>query len=152
MKAADDGWETVTADAVRVGDEIEVTQEWGHGYASAVHRCRVFDITAPDEGRRRKVQRSPDEPDDYLWIGLRVEGKTETIRRRVRQPMDEPAAPAVVRHAGRLLARSEHETGTLSWRIISGPEDQRGYAWLAWSGVLALDPDTDPVPVDLGEA
>ncbi len=149
-------WETVTADQVRVGDHIEVTQEWDHHSASAVHRCLVYAITPPDEGRRCKVQLSPDEPDDYLWIGLWVQGKTETIRRRVRTPMPEPDAPAVVKHAGRIWVRMEMREpdnqigGKRDWWPLSLGDGDNRSEWLPWPEVLALDPATDPVLVDLG--
>jgi len=144
-----DEWEPVEAGDVRVGDDIEVTQEWDHHSARAVHLCKVFAITAPDEGRRRKVQLTPNEPDDVLWIGLLVEGKQETIRRRVRQPMPEPTAPAVVRHAGLLAARPEGDESVGRWLLLSR-RLSGDYWWKTWAEMLALDPSTDPVLVDLG--
>jgi hypothetical protein len=84
---------------------------------------------------------------------------TAIIRRRVRPPMPEPEAPAVVRHAGRLLARGAHDASrSVRWVVLAGDpvsgagDPVSGVEYrLSWGRVLALDPTAAPALVDLGD-
>lgn len=128
-----EAWEPVTADQVRVGDHIEASFS---GRVTGWDRhVGYFSLAGHDDAEG--------------LIPFHYAG--HTIRRRVRAPMPEPDAPAIVRHAGRLLARSEHDQYPgLPWLLISGDDFPDGTLAGAWPEVLALDPSTDPVVVDLG--
>jgi hypothetical protein len=138
---AADEWEAVTADQVRVGDEAHLS-------------CWMSGVEIDYRGRVTNVGRREQPSVAGRWFvelaGLIVidEPIVRSIRRRVRPPMPEPAAPAVVRHAGRVLARGEHPMQD-SWLILAGPK-VFNRTWATWPELLALDPATDPVLVDLG--
>lgn len=135
-------WELVTADQVRVGDEIEHGRFVLNG-PQVVTRGLVTDMGQVDEGRRRWVWLGDEDHGFKIWLGVRVEREEHVIRRRVRAPMPEPDAPAVVRHAGKVFAKGIRSGW---WHCLS--EEATGGR--VWSEVLALDPASDPVPVDLG--
>lgn len=135
-------WEAITADQVRPGDEVEVTREWDSGRVVATGR--VTGIQEYQAWRMLSLDRC------HVAVGDPEEWITETIRRRVRTPMPEPAAPAVVRHAGHVLVRPDGSLGRdgRPWMIIAG-ELGSASNWRTWAEVLALDPDTPPVVLDL---
>lgn len=140
--ASAEKWEPVTADQVHVGDHIEVHERSGDGER----------ITWGTSERALSVH------GDLQLSGIHVStiGVGITIRRRVRQPMPEPDGPAAVKHARRVLVRGEHDHSGLNWSVFRGlPVDCRDRNLLnairiSWPEVLALDPATDPVVVDLG--
>jgi hypothetical protein len=138
-------WETITAEQVRVGDDIEVTREWDGG--------RIVSSGVITEMQDQAGWRLLTLGKENISVGAWTPGP-ETIRRRVRPPMPEPESPAVVRHAGRVYVRSEYSTRSTPWYLFAGPlvplDDYRSGRWLGWPEVLALDPTTDPVVVDLG--
>lgn len=137
-------WEPVTADQVRVGDHIEVTREWDGGVGTVTGR-----VCETDSAHNWAVH-----IEGWGWVEyvrLRTPNERVTIRRRVRQPMAEPDAPAVVRHAGKLFARGDWNLSGDRWLSL-GDDGPRGDGWLTWPEVVALDPATDPVVVDLGGA
>jgi len=135
--------ETITAGQIRVGDAIEITREWPEGGMSIRGT-----VTAVDAGAVHLGQGGTWYTDALSVGGL---SHQSTIRRS-RQSTPEPEAPAVVRHAGRVLTRAEHDDDGNRWGVHSGPLALTGEncAWLTWAQVLALDPTTDPVLIDLG--
>jgi hypothetical protein len=132
-------WETVVADQVRVGDDIEVTHEGATFRAVFTGMVGDIALAALVLAPGYRVSTRPD--GDLL--------PSVTIRRRVRTPMPEPEAPAVVRHAGRVAVRPLGDESDTRWLLInSGGDDD--FWWKTWADLLALDPATDPVLVDLG--
>jgi len=116
----------VTADQVRVGDEIEIfisgrVTGWDHG-------AKYFSF------------------DGYGLQPFHYEG--HTIRRRGRAPMPEPAAPAIVRHAGVHLVRplGLRADDEWQWLLVDQPrrDGETGCQWLSWATVLELDPLVEP--------
>lgn len=96
---------------------------------------------------------TPEDRRIYGLVARRLRTRSADLRGAVRTPMPELDAPAVVRHAGRLLARPEIVVESEApldrcWMILHG-DWVKGACWLTWAEVLALDPTTDPVPVDL---
>jgi len=136
-------WEPVAWEQVTVGWEIEVT------FPDDEHAAAIVRGTVSHIGLSCCYLR------DVIEVPLNLPGVA--IRRRVRPVMAEPAAPAVVRHAGRLLAHVDwsatphaNPSSGLTWVLLSGPTVGHRNVWCTWADVLALDPATDPVLVDLG--
>ena len=149
-------WETITADQIRPGDHLQM-RESGPGWEQT-WRGRVVDVQASSGAGWLILGRGEPEPRGRT---VYLDGRP-TLTRRVRQPMPEPEAPSVVRHAGRMIARPDwSQTGHAGasdggphWVLMSGkPYGGRTAreVWLTWPQVLALDPDTDPEVLDLGE-
>lgn len=143
LRHATSEWETVTADQVQVGDVIEIRREWPEGSFTATGTVTEIRNGLVFIGNRHGYTL-----DDTS--GLHT---SSTIRRKVRPPMPEPEAPAVVRHAGQIWVRQEMHDDAANgayWWPLSLDGGNHASEWRTWSQVLALDPTMDPVVVDLG--
>lgn len=124
---------------VRVGMRIRVTQTWPDG--NRVVQGKVTKAAGPEVC----IGGVPH------YLGARRSTVTEIVLLEP-VPMPEPPAPALVRHAGRLWARGEHEDTGVPWHILSGPPmlaHGTRLRWVCWADLLALDPARTPEIVEV---
>jgi len=126
-------FETVDPQDVQIGDEIVASFS---GVVTGWDHCvRYFSL----EGRNNPIG------------GLsEFHYANHDIRRKVCPRMAEPLAPAVVRHAGRVAVRPLGDESDTRWLLINSGGDDDCCWWKTWADLLALDPTTNPVMVDLG--